>query len=172
MIAFLKTDALPRPQRITTPPAKDAGKFGVLSATFEEGSALLKSKEGVYYRLSWQKDDADRRRAVPPGEYTMTGYTLVRKDTQGKEWYLGASGKMIRKLTIAAGEEQKLALQEFIQMQCRTRLQPDKLQVQMVIQGEHHAGLTLYRDGKRVLVGYRVTDSQGKPVAKGQLEYG
>ncbi len=172
MIAFLKTDALPRPQRVTAPPAKDDGKSGILTPTFEEGSLLLKDRDGAHFRVGWQKDDADRRRVLPPGEYTLTGYTLVRRDPQGKEWFVGASGKRIRKLTVRAGEEQKVALDEAVFMQCRPVLGKGQVQVQMILQGEHHSGLTLYRDGKRVLVGYRLTDGQGKEVASGQLEYG
>ena len=172
MIAFLKSDALPRPKRVTTPPAARDDRSGILTATFAEGSVLLKDKDGTFYRLGWKKADADRRRALPAGDYVMTGYTLVRPDGQGKEWFLGASGKMIRKLTVRAGEEQPLTLQEFVHMHCRAVPQEGGVQVQGVVKGEHHCGVSIYRDGKRIPLGYRVTDAQGKEVAAGSLEYG
>ncbi len=102
----------------------------------------------------------------------MTGYTLVRRDAEGRDWHLGASGRAIRKLTVRAGEEKRVGLDEAISLQCRTRRTDDGVQVQMAIHGEHHCGLTVYRDGKRILVGYRLTDAQGKELVKGQLEYG
>jgi hypothetical protein len=172
MIAFLKTDELPRPTRVTAPPANDDPKSGLLTATVEEGSLLLKNDDGAFYRLGWKKDDADRRRALPPGEYTMVSYNLSCRDKEGKEWFIGASGKMIRKLTVRAGEEQKLALDEVVHVHCRAIPQGDKLQVQGVIKGEHHCGLTLYRECKRITIGYRVTDAKGKEVASGNLDYG
>lgn len=172
MIAFLKTDALPRPTRVTTPPAAEEKTFGVLTPNFEEGSFLLKSKDGTFYRVGWKKDDNDRRRAVPPGEYTLTSYTLVRRDDAGKEWFLSATGRAIRKLSVRAGAEQKVALEEFAHVQCRAVAQQDGVQVQGVVQGEHHSGASLYRGGKRITLGYRLTDAQGKERAAGKLEYG
>ena len=172
MIAYLKTDNLPRPKRVAAPPAKADPGDGILTPGFDEGSMLLKNKDGDFFRVAWKKDDTDRRRALPPGDYVMTGYTLVRRDADGKDWYLGASGRAIRKLSVRAGEEKRIALEETIHLQCRTRLNDDGIQVQMVVHGEHHSGLTIYRDGKRILFGYRLTDAKGKELAKGQLEYG
>lgn len=172
MIAFLKTATLERPALASSPPRDGLDRVGILSPTTEEGSVLLKSKDGGFHRLSWKKGDADRRRSVPPGEYTLIGYTLTAWDKQGKEWYASASGKMIRKLAIRAGEEQKLELPQAVHLQVRASVEGDTVQVQMKVQGEHHCGLTLYREGKRILVGCRVLDSKGLEQARGQMEYG
>ena len=172
MIALLKSDSLARPQRLVAPPAQDDPKLGLLTPGFGEGSALLRSQEGAYYRLAWKKEDKDRRRALPPGEYALTNYVVIRRDDEGKEWFVSATGRAIRKIVIQAGEEQKLALPESIQVVCRAVSQKSEVQVQGVLQGENHSGLSLYREGRRITIGYRLADGQGKELAAGALDYG
>lgn len=172
MIAFLRTNTLTRPRRVTTTPAAEDRTSGVLTPNFEEGTLLLKDKDGTFYRLGWKKNDRDRRRALPPGAYTLTAYTLVRRDDTGKEWFLSATGRAIRTLDVRAGTEQKIALQEFAHVLCRAVPMQGGVQIQGVVQGEHHSGTSLYRDGQRITLGYRLSDSQGKELAAGNLEYG
>lgn len=174
LVAFLKSGTLPAPTTVASPPAKDAGGAGFVSAGFKEGTLLLKNRAGKFYRLAWPREAAakDRRRALPPGDYTLTEYRLVRRDDQGIEWFLSATGPAIRRLTVKAGEELPVPLDETAHVQCRVRRGGDGLNVQGVITGEHHAGMSIYRDGRRIALSYRVSDAQGKELAAGPMKYG
>ncbi len=154
--------------------------MGFITPGFEEGSLLLKNEHGQFFRLAWEKGDLvssdnaaqDRRRALPPAVYTLTGYRIVRRDDKGSVWFVSATAQAIRRLTVSAGEEQKVSVDETILMQCKALPGDGNVTIQMMIQGEHHSGLTIYRDGKRIPMQYRMTDAQGKDITSGTMNYG
>jgi hypothetical protein len=135
---------------------------------------VLKNAQGQFFRLDWQKctgAEEDRRRALPPGQYTLTAYWLVRRD-QGIDWFLAGSSRNIRQITVQAGESQPVALEERINLVWKARAGSGTVNVQAGISGEPHCGLSIYRDGKRIPLRFRITDAQGKELASGRLDYG
>ncbi len=42
----------------------------------------------------------------------------------------------------------------------------------MAISGSGHAGMSIYRDGKRIPVSFRISDAAGKVVQEGPITYG
>jgi hypothetical protein len=148
---------------------------------FEQGALLLADGAGRKFRLSWDQtserrggkdNSADRRRALPPGEYKLTGYRLIRKDAKGTEWFLSATGHLIRKVSIRAGETQKVDIPETVSIRQGLAKRGDRVDVQMSVLGEHHSGLSIYRAGKRIPVSYRIADALGREVARGEMKYG
>src|SRR5438093_7733229 len=117
MIAFLKSGELKPPRAVVTAPGKEARGRGFLTTHFE-GTLFLTSTTGDQYRLEWPRLQPgpsadpvpnamlDRRRALPPGEYTLTGYRVLRPDAKAVEWFLSATGPKLRGLLVRAGEEQ------------------------------------------------------------------
>ena len=184
MIACLKSGSRKPPVTVTDPPGKERGDVGFLTPTFDEGTLLLKSKSGEHYRLAWIKDerdqsagaaaaaDSDRRRALPAGEYQLTNYVLLRRDAKQVQWFLSATGRLIRKIIVKAGEEQKIKLAEAVFMQCRAKPAHSQFEITMMIAGEHHSGLSLYRNGRRIPVQYRIIDQEGNELATGPMQYG
>lgn len=179
-MAFLKSGALQGPRAVTAPPAKNEEQAGFVKPGFEEGSLLLKNKDGAFFRLVWQnKEDGtpgtvadDLRRALLPGDYTLTGYTIVRRDDQKKEWFLWATGRAIRKLTVRAAEEQQVRVDETIQARFTARSGGDSIQIQVAISGEHHSGLSIFREGQRIPIHFHIASAQGHELATGTVEYG
>jgi hypothetical protein len=57
-------------------------------------------------------------------------------------------------------------------MTCRARPTSQGVDVQVTIMGEHHAGLTIYGDGKRIPLEFVVSDAAGKELARGPFKYG
>jgi hypothetical protein len=184
MIAFLKSGELKAPRAVVTAPGKEAAGVGFLTASFAEGTLFLKSAAGEHYRLEWPKRPQapstgpatravpDRRRALPPGEYTLTGYRIVRRDAKGVEWFLSASAPDLRRLVVRAGEEQPVQVTEAIRLTGRAQPHDGGVKIQLKIAGEQGSGLSIYREGKRIEIGYRLTDAQEKELARGTMQYG
>jgi len=95
------------------------------------------------------------------------GYRLLARDTAGVEWQLSAGGPALRELELSPGE-QTLELDAGVHMS--PRIKDSSLQVG--VQGDGGAGLTLYRAGKRIPLGYRVLDASGRELESGKIHYG
>lgn len=166
MVEFLK-HAPHRPEIVAGPPADSMA--ALVDPGFERGEVFLRDEDGRVHRLVWsgEEDDSSRRRGVAPGRYTLVGYRIVAQDGEDT-WQLSASGKAIRKVSLEAAKEARLRIGATIHM--RTRL--SKSRVGVAIQGEDRAGLTIYRNGKRIPIGFVVRDDDGERLAEGSIEYG
>lgn len=183
LIEFFKAGVLETPRAITTAANRDTDEVGFVAPSFDEGALVLKNESGEYFRLEWPRTDraaskkTDRpvavvRRPLPPGKYTMTNYRVARRDKDGREWFISATGKNIRQIEVVAGQTQRLDLKLEIGMNCRAKPTASGVDVQAMIMGEHHAGLTIYRDGKRMPMEFVIVDSDGKELASGPMSYG
>ena len=145
---------------------------------------MLKDTDGRHVRLSWEngrpknkgakkKDSEGRLRALKPGTYTITNYRILRDDKQGKPWFISAtSAHGIRKLTVRKGQINRVQLSDAIHVRCRVRPTDEGLRVTAGVQGEHHSGLSIYREGKRIAMHYVVRGPGGEKLSTGKMEYG
>lgn len=184
LIAFLKTDELKPPRAVVAAPNKEAAAAGFLTASFAEGTLFLKSARGEHYRLEWPKEQRkpsaeptpkaapDRRRALPPGEYILTGYRVVRRDAKEVEWFISATSPNLRRVALKAGEEQRVQVDETIHLTALAQPSDGGVKIQAKITGEERSGMSIYRDGKRIEIGYRLVDAQKKELGSGTMHYG
>ena len=184
MLAFLKTGKLQPPRAVAVPPGKDVAQAGFLIPSFKEGTLFLKSTSGKHYRLEWPKEELptsgdsgtkaapDRRRALPAGEYTLTCYRVVRRDAKKVEWFISATSSDLRSLAVKPGEEQRVQVNETIHLTWSAQRGDGGLKIQAKFSGEAKSGLSIYREGKRIELGYRLTDAQKKQLASGIMHYG
>ena len=184
LIECLKSGVLEAPRAVTSAEHKDGDEVGFITPNFDEGSVLLRNPDGAYVRLDWQRRDrggsgstngaaeADRRRPLTAGKYALTNYRITRRDAEGHEWFISATGKMIRQIEVVAGQEQRMEVKAEIAMNCRARPIREGIDVQVTIVGEHHAGLTIYRDGQRIPLGFVVRDADGKELTTSPMKYG
>jgi hypothetical protein len=178
----LKSGKLTPPRAVTAAAKKDARGVGFVVASFERGSLMLKDADGQYIRLSWENDrkkDAKKKesharlRALKPGSYTLTGYRILRTDQEGKPWFISATSPHgIRKFTVREGEVSSIQLRDAIFVQCKVRPTDEGLRVMAGVQGEHHSGLSIYSDGKRIAMHYVVHGADGAKLSTGKMEYG
>jgi hypothetical protein len=56
-------------------------------------------------------------------------------------------------------------------MSCKA-ISTSKFIVQSNVQGLHGAGMTIYRNGKRIPMAYKITDSDGKLIESKGMNYG
>jgi hypothetical protein len=172
LIQFLKSGVLKPPQAVTDAPPPNARHVGFIVPNFDEGSLLLKNAQGQFFRLSWEKKTENRRRALPPGDYHLMGYRIVRRDAKGDEWFISVTARGTQRVTVRAGQEQPVEVSETITVQCRAKPGGAGVEVQMMIMDKNQSGLSIYRNGKRIPMRYTVTDAQGKEVASGMMNYG
>jgi hypothetical protein len=174
LIDSLKSGALPIPTLIARAPGKPIDRMGLLTPSFSEGSLLLKDHDGKYSRLLWDKDDAktdERRRGIAPGHYKLTGYHVVRRDKQDKEWFLWINLRAGRTLDVKPGALD-VSADDTITINCKAKRGAGGVEIIAVIMGDHHAGVTIYKEGKRIPIHYRVSDKDKQTLATGTLEYG
>lgn len=184
LIEFLKQGTLDAPRAVTTARADRVENAGFVTASFGEGEAILKDDHGDHFRLVWAdsavrqpdrtKDNAatDARRPLAPGSYSVVSYRIVRRDDQGTEWFISASGQPVGKLRVTSGAEVRLDIKAEISMECRVKSTGQGVNVQAMIAGAHKAGLTIYRDGTRVPMSYAIRDSDGREIASGPMGFG
>src|SRR5262245_17489525 len=173
LMTFLKTSGLKPPLAVTAAPGKETAAAGFVTADFEEGTLFLASSTGRHYPLEWARSKLPAaRRALPPGEYTLTGYRIARRDTNGAEWFLSATGPAIRRIVVRAGEEQQVKVGDTIHLSGGAHPEVGRVEIELRLAGVKDCGLTVYRDGKRIDVAYRLMSPQKKVLARGTLKYG
>lgn len=134
---------------------------GTLVSNLEEGEVFLK-KESQVYRLVWTKEEKARQRALGAGQYTLLGFRALK----GK-WFLSTAGGK-DKFNLKAGEVTKLVLDLSVKVEFKAKRKGDSYFLGMGIQGDRGKGVSLYREGKRIRVGYRFTPGG----ASGSMNYG
>ncbi|MBI4616944.1 MAG: hypothetical protein HY720_25250 [Planctomycetes bacterium] len=160
---------------MTAAPGRDAAGDGFVVPSFPEGSLFLETPDGLPLRLEWGPEDAtakDRRRALPPATYTLTGYRVVRRTEDGHVWFVSATSRGMREFSVNAGQETRVEIDETIRFELRGHRRHGEIDVQMRISGEEGAGLTIYKDGKRIPIGYALDSSDGRRLSTGEMEYG
>ena len=168
---------------VSTPPSKGASgneKSGYVVCDLEEGELFLRGPAHKVYRLKWRKTDKDRRRVLPVGRYSVTGYRVVRRDKKGVPWFISTTSHGYRKLVVRSNREARVRVDPVVLVNVRAEMEAGTLHAQMTINGKrpgrllrkHPIGLSIYRDGKRIPVGYRFLDRRGQVIARGTFKYG
>ncbi|MFT4550152.1 MAG: hypothetical protein ACI8XO_004857 [Verrucomicrobiales bacterium] len=107
-------------------------------------------------------------RALPTGTYTLTGYRLVRS-----EWFVSVilAHHDHHKIVVEPGKVTTLKIDPTIHMSCKADT-TSKFIVRSSFKGMHGAGLTIYKNGKRIPLGFKITPPRGKPLESKAMNYG
>lgn len=146
---------------------------------------FLRGPKREVYRLEWKARDKDRRRSLPPGLYTITGYRLSRQDKHGEKWFLSATSHGHRKLQVASDKPARVEIDPRIHLSTSAATQAGKLRGSMMLSGDssggrsgdilkaaRRIGLSIYRSGKRIPIPYRILDNKKAELASGIMKYG
>ena len=158
-----------RPQRLDQPPKKSETGT-IVEPGFAAGSITLQRGDRLF-SLVWTAKDKDRRRALPEGEYSLRT-TRLEREQQGKWWFISSSGPAKQTIRVQARPVTKLSIGDVVRFHGTAKRRRGKLQLGFSITGEDVRGLSVYRDGKRVPVSFRVLDRGGKVLAHGPMNYG
>lgn len=174
MQAWLRATPLPLPLPVTRPPEEEVDGMGVVTLAAGEAALILKDGAGGLYRVSWERAEgrpevADRRRALPAGEYEVVGLRQVDRTRADEVWHTAATGAQLGRLVVEDGEETPVKLDATIRV---TRGLRGGNMVAMNVTHPSGAGLTLYKNGRRVPVAFRLLDARGEIVRRGPMTYG
>jgi hypothetical protein len=127
----------------------------------------LRAADGRLLRVSWDEPGADRKRHVAPGRYELLGYRLMA-EAEGTTWHVSSSGLRAVSMDFSPGGTHLVSIDPTILLE--ERVQSDGLQV--AVRGHENGGLSIYKEGKRVPIGYRRVDRAGTLLGEGKIEYG
>ena len=110
---------------------------------------------------------------MPAGSYTLTGYRILRRDEHGVQWFTSTilAHHDQHKIKVVAGKELELKTDPAIAVSCEVDV-TSKVIVRSFFKGMHGAGLTIYKNGKRIPLGYQITSPDGKPLESSAMKYG
>lgn len=145
----------------------------MIRADFEEGSLFLRDKAGEVTRLAWEaRGKAELEKGVayslPAGVYTLVGFRVFDRSRENEVWHISGTGSKLQRIEIPAQGEVELKISRAISLKQRF----DGSSAGMEIRGAFAAGVSIYKNGARIPVGYRVLDAQGVELTKGAMNYG
>jgi len=157
-------------------PRPEAGG-GSLSVNFDAGYLVLTPaakplKEAM--RVVWTKDDTQKKKPFPAGEYDLRRYVVSRVDDQGIEWNIWATGgSVIRKVTVRDGEDTRLDLELDPTLKFNPKVnKKGQLAIGGAFNGEGKGtGLSIVKDEARIVVTYQVLEGT-RESARGTAAYG
>lgn len=143
-----------------------------MTSDLDRGALLLRNREGALYRLSWGEEDpqdssTDRRRALPHGVWDLVGYRLLR-ESDGVLWHVSASGPSIQKVRVRRGRGTSVTIDPTVRAEIRLAGR----RIAVAVRGHRGAGLSIYRDGRRIPLEYAAFDAAGLEIDRGPIEYG
>lgn len=170
LAAFLQSKDAPKV------PRPDAGG-GTLSVNFEAGYLVLTPtakplKEAL--RAVWSKDDAQKKKPFPAGEYDLRRYVVSRIDDKGVEWNVWATGgSVIRQVTVRDGEDTRVELDLEPTLKFNPKVnKKGQLAVGGAFTGEGKGtGVSIVRDETRIVVTFQVLEGT-REAARGTAAYG
>jgi len=194
LIRFLRSGALKPPHTIHRPPKAGSTGYGLVVPSFDEGVVVLRNAKRHVVRVAWEaptpKDRKVKKgvpsvqkrrksaaghnsRALDPGVYTVIGYRVMRRDKTGTLWFVSATEtRGLKRISVTAGKRQRIAIDPAIAVDCAALRSKTGLRILMTITGENESGLTIFRQGRRIAIEYRVLDAQGRAIASGVMKYG
>lgn len=109
---------------------------------------------------------------LSPGRYTVIGYRLLRKDDSGTPWHLSAINiKGLSHFRVQRGKTSRVTIWPAVF--ATVKANPGKaFLIQGSLQGPRHAGLSVYKNGKRIPMGFTIKSGDGKDLEKGSMKYG
>ena len=154
---------LPRDERKQAEPAW-------VTSNLETGSIILAGPKGDV-AIHWKKGDEDRSRGLPPGNYRLRTVRIEREH-KGVHWFLSATSQPRKPIEFESDEKVKLDVADTVHFKGKVKRMGRKLQLNFGLQSETHQGLSIYENGKRVPVTYKLLSAKGKVLATGKMNYG
>ena len=147
------------------------GESGV-RASIKVGAVLLRDGHGKEIRLSWdKKGQGGETRALAPGRYKVVGYRMVEPGSDGEEWMITATSAHFGNLNVHNRQVAMVPVPKAIVQGGKVDRNGSSANVNMAL-NYGHGGVTIYRDGRRIDMPFRVVDSAETVYAKGKINYG
>lgn len=146
-----------------------------MTASFAEGSAVLRGKDGDVTLAFGAGAPAS---VLAPGKYRVRSTRIAREgwllSSSGAPWpeFVVKDAAKERPRLMDVGLVARLEVDETVRFDGRARRQGGKLQLGFALKGADSRGLTVYKEGVRVPVTYKVLAKDGAVLALGTMTYG
>lgn len=163
---YLESEKLEKAEQITSK-TKGGDTTGSVKCDQDELYALIAGKNHKSFRLIFKKGDV---LCVNEGSYKIRNMRAVRKDKAGAAWVLSTTKPSGVPLEITKSEETTLTFDPKVQFELRARRLQGGLNINagMSVNG---AGATVFKDGEKVPVKYKIISKDGKELNSGTLTY-
>ena len=141
-----------------------------VSSNLETGSIILAGPQGDV-AIHWKKSDEHRSRGLPPGTYRLRTVRIEREQ-KGVHWFLSATSQPRKPMAFGSGAKVKLEVADTVHFKGKVKRMGRKLQLNFEIHSKTHQGLSVYKNGKRVPVTYKLLSAKGEVLATGKMNYG
>lgn len=106
---------------------------------------------------------------MPTGTWGLIGYRVVRRDEDGSTWHTSVTAhKPLAEVVVRSGKRTEVKIDPAVGL--GVKLVGGHVQAQ--VQGMKGNGLSIYKDGKRIPLGFRLLAKGDEVVAEGKIEYG
>ena len=162
----------PRRPRLVDAPPPDAKGLGRVESPVAVGSIVLAGPKGPV-TVVWKPGEKDRTRALPPGTYRLRS-TKVERRKDGVHWFLSSSGPLerARKIEVAASETTRIDVEDAVHFKGGAKWKDGALELVIGLMAGDKRGLSIFKAGRRVPVGYQVLSEKGAVLASGTARYG
>jgi len=167
LIGWLKAQKLP-PRIDSAPTEKKPAAW--VEPSFGSGSVVLQRGDRLL-RVVWPLGARDQRRVLPPGKYRLRELRIERKKGEAI-WFVSSSGPPYQPLQVSAKGLTKLTIDDGLVCKLNVKPKGEKLTIGFKMRAERGHNITLFKNGKRVVLTYRVLDAKGKQLAQGTMNYG
>jgi len=142
-----------------------------VTSNISAGSIVLDGPSGEV-NLVWKNKDPVARRPLAPGNYRLRTVRIER-EVKGEIWTLSMGGPAKRTIRIDKATTTSIAIDTTVKLRGINRPRKgDRLQLGFALSNGRGRGLSIYRDGKRVLVRYELQSKAGKRLGGGPMNYG
>lgn len=140
-----------------------------MAASFPAGSAVLEGRAGAVRVVL--APGAKERPGLAPGPWRLRN-TWIEREHGGEPWYLSASGPAAAPVEAKAGEPFPLEVSAEVRFAGHVKRHGKGLALGFDLKGDRGRGVSLWRSGKRIKVGYKVLGAEGKVLAEGDMTWG
>ena len=163
-----------KPRLLATTPEAPAAGEGLVESNLPHGEIFLHpaGQPAQRIRLRWNAGEAPGPRALPAGQYRVTGYRRVQRDDDGVQWIWSTTSPGYRTLTVTAGTTIRLGVKETLTTRGRTFSINGTKRAGFSFVAEKRLGNTIYRDGARITIQWNALDAGGTVCAEGPMAYG
>jgi len=155
--------------RVDTPP-KAKKPVAWIEPTFGAGSVVL-ARGVARVRVVWPLGAKDVRRELEPGPYRVRAAAMERK-VGSALWFATMSGPPHQPFVVGERGVSKLVIDDRLKFTGQAKRDGKLWRLSFKFRAWSGGGVTVFKDGKRIAVSYRVLDKDGKLLASGKTNYG
>jgi hypothetical protein len=140
------------------------------SAYLKAGRDSVKKGSPSMIRLYWRETEDEKSMAAPSGEYIVINYWLYRKGGKNGEerWMVtGTNVGGCTELNLDPGEEAYFDLGTVIEGKFKSTRKEDGFALSFSLHDVWGNRMTLSKNGRIIMPGYRIVDEEGKVLAEG-----